>query len=329
MRRARGTARARQRPPLPEQHRPAAAGARTGPRAAGRGGEAAAVNYGALAQRWRSWSVRPRTARHRTSPDLQVAATLVLAQVQLELAREIDRLTRRAQTGHAPATTPSRSRCPRCGRKLRLHRDGIFQWRPACHYSLRVTVFNHGSDPRDQDDPRMTMTVKHPEVRVQLTGTDGNAFSILGNVVAAMKAAGVSQGRARRVHHRGDGRRLRPPAADRDAMSGCHERHGLPDIGEGSAELARRAAEPYVVPPAGWCCPAGHGPYATRAEASGCPHCKTEALSGPLTPCEHPVQPGCMGDSAARPSSSCVVCGGMGCEFCSRVGQLRPVSVRA
>ena len=48
------------------------------------------------------------------------------------------------------------------------------QWR-ACHYSLRDRT-NHGSDPRDQEVERMTMTVKHPEVRVQLTGTDGNAL---------------------------------------------------------------------------------------------------------------------------------------------------------
>ena len=50
------------------------------------------MNYGAPGSAWRSWSVRPY-GRDRTSPDLQVAATLVLAQVQLELAREIDRLT--------------------------------------------------------------------------------------------------------------------------------------------------------------------------------------------------------------------------------------------
>ena len=83
--------------------------------------------------------------RDRTSPDLQVAATLVLAQVQLELAREIDRLTG-AQTGHAPAMTPPIRRCPRCGRKLRLHRDGT-QWR-ACHYSLRVTAPTTARTPR-------------------------------------------------------------------------------------------------------------------------------------------------------------------------------------
>lgn len=34
--------------------------------------------------------------------------------------------------------------------------------------------------------------IKHPEVRVQLTGTDGNAFSILGKVKGALNRAGVS-----------------------------------------------------------------------------------------------------------------------------------------
>jgi hypothetical protein len=40
----------------------------------------------------------------------------------------------------------------------------------------------------------MTMTVeqiRHPEVTVQLTGTDGNAFSILGRVRRALGDAGV------------------------------------------------------------------------------------------------------------------------------------------
>ena len=32
--------------------------------------------------------------------------------------------------------------------------------------------------------------VKYPDVEVQLTGTDGNAFSILGKVSAALRCAG-------------------------------------------------------------------------------------------------------------------------------------------
>lgn len=36
-------------------------------------------------------------------------------------------------------------------------------------------------------------TVKHPEVSVQLTGTDGNAFAIIGTVRRALQRAGVSQ----------------------------------------------------------------------------------------------------------------------------------------
>lgn len=43
--------------------------------------------------------------------------------------------------------------CPRCGRKLRLHREGIFQWklcpaRKSCGWS----VFTHGQDPRDKGE---------------------------------------------------------------------------------------------------------------------------------------------------------------------------------
>ena len=34
---------------------------------------------------------------------------------------------------------------------------------------------------------------RHPEVRVRLTGTDGNAFAVLGNVTGALRKAGVSK----------------------------------------------------------------------------------------------------------------------------------------
>jgi hypothetical protein len=34
------------------------------------------------------------------------------------------------------------------------------------------------------------MTVKLPDVKVQLTGTDGNAFALIGTVSRAMKRAG-------------------------------------------------------------------------------------------------------------------------------------------
>jgi hypothetical protein len=37
------------------------------------------------------------------------------------------------------------------------------------------------------------MDIKHPEVEVELVGTDSNAFAILGRVCAAMKRAGVSK----------------------------------------------------------------------------------------------------------------------------------------
>lgn len=35
--------------------------------------------------------------------------------------------------------------------------------------------------------------VKYPDIEVQLTGKDGNAFAILGAVAAALRKAGVSQ----------------------------------------------------------------------------------------------------------------------------------------
>lgn len=34
---------------------------------------------------------------------------------------------------------------------------------------------------------------KHPEIEVQLSGEDGNAFAILGRVTEAMRRAGVSE----------------------------------------------------------------------------------------------------------------------------------------
>jgi hypothetical protein len=39
--------------------------------------------------------------------------------------------------------------------------------------------------PEESDQPR------YPEVQVQLTGQDGNAFAILGRTAAALRAAGV------------------------------------------------------------------------------------------------------------------------------------------
>lgn len=37
------------------------------------------------------------------------------------------------------------------------------------------------------------MTPKYPEVKVQLTGRDSNAFSILGRTLTAMRRAGLSE----------------------------------------------------------------------------------------------------------------------------------------
>lgn len=46
--------------------------------------------------------------------------------------------------------TRERRRCPRCGRRLILRRDGVFQWK-ACRASRACgwTVFTNGEDPRD------------------------------------------------------------------------------------------------------------------------------------------------------------------------------------
>ena len=41
--------------------------------------------------------------------------------------------------------------------------------------------------PEESDQPR------YPEVQVQLSGQDGNAFAILGRTTAALRAAGVAQ----------------------------------------------------------------------------------------------------------------------------------------
>jgi hypothetical protein len=37
------------------------------------------------------------------------------------------------------------------------------------------------------------MTVKHPDIHVQLSGNDGNAFAIMGAVSAALRRAGVAE----------------------------------------------------------------------------------------------------------------------------------------
>ena len=34
---------------------------------------------------------------------------------------------------------------------------------------------------------------KHPDVHVKLTGTDGNAFALMGRVTSALKAAGYGE----------------------------------------------------------------------------------------------------------------------------------------
>lgn len=34
--------------------------------------------------------------------------------------------------------------------------------------------------------------IKHPEIEIELTGSDGNAFSVLGHVRSSMRRAGIN-----------------------------------------------------------------------------------------------------------------------------------------
>lgn len=50
-------------------------------------------------------------------------------------------------------------------------------------------------------------TTKHPDIHVQLTGTDGNVFALMGEVTRALKNAG----------HRADAQELRVRVFDCDS----------------------------------------------------------------------------------------------------------------
>jgi hypothetical protein len=50
--------------------------------------------------------------------------------------------------------------------------------------------------------------IRHPDIRVQLTGEDGNAFMIIGLVQRALRDAGASEGRGLPVLRGGDLARL-------------------------------------------------------------------------------------------------------------------------
>jgi hypothetical protein len=41
------------------------------------------------------------------------------------------------------------------------------------------------------EDVKETPAIRHPEIKVKLVGTDGNAFAVLGKISAALKKAGV------------------------------------------------------------------------------------------------------------------------------------------
>ena len=43
--------------------------------------------------------------------------------------------------------------------------------------------------------------MKYPNVKVQLTGTDGNAFVVLGKVLGAMRKAGISDEERSKFKH--------------------------------------------------------------------------------------------------------------------------------
>lgn len=49
------------------------------------------------------------------------------------------------------------------------------------------------SQRKGSNEKRPTITVKYPEIEVQLSGTDGNAFAIIGAVSRALRRADVSK----------------------------------------------------------------------------------------------------------------------------------------
>jgi hypothetical protein len=56
-------------------------------------------------------------------------------------------------------------------------------------YSL--TTMDNYTNVEQSKMLKETNTVKYPDIEVQLVGTDGNAFAILGKVQKALKAEGV------------------------------------------------------------------------------------------------------------------------------------------
>jgi hypothetical protein len=86
------------------------------------------------------------------------------------------------------------------------------------------------SSPAMPEDPTQP---RYPEVQVQLSGQDGNAFALLGRAAGGRGAPGGD----RRVLRRGHQRRLRPPAA---------HHHGLGRLGV--AAPPSRPQRPYDVP---------------------------------------------------------------------------------
>ena len=55
---------------------------------------------------------------------------------------------------------------------------------------MRASLLGRVSSPPTAADPTQP---RYPDVQVQLSGEDGNAFAILGRTAAALRAAGVPQ----------------------------------------------------------------------------------------------------------------------------------------
>lgn len=87
----------------------------------------------------------------------------------------------------------ARSACPRCGRKLVLRRDGVFQWRAcpaprACGWD----VFTHGDDPRDKRENGLEFGPRQLElIRLLATGrTMGECAELMGITPQATQLLG-------------------------------------------------------------------------------------------------------------------------------------------
>ena len=76
------------------------------------------------------------------------------------------------------------------GSTLAILPDAGDQIRPLPRHDADPPPSSPGTSPPMPEDPTQP---RHPEVQVQLSGQDGNAFAILGRTTAALRAARVPQ----------------------------------------------------------------------------------------------------------------------------------------